>query len=56
MSQKSFHPRAIAYVAIIDPTRIHASNQKYHRGAGQAAPMPARAHWATSTRPNQASR
>ena len=52
-SQNSFQPRAMAYVAIIEPTKIQASHQKYQRGAGQLAPIVAKTCWNTRTPTSQ---
>ena len=31
----------------MEPTKIQASHQKYHRGAGQPAPTTVNSHWQT---------
>ena len=37
-SQNSTQPRAMAYVAAMEPTKIHESARKYHQGTGNPAP------------------
>ena len=54
MSQKSFQPRAMAYVASSEPTKIQASHQKYHQGAGHPAPMISNTQCMTTTPAPQA--
>ena len=44
-SQKSVQPLAIAKVATMEPTKIQASHQKYHRSTGKPAPITANSHW-----------
>src|SRR3954470_611419 len=55
-SQKSFQPRAMAYVANIEPTKIQASHQKYQRGAGKPAPITLKIHWHNTTPAKAATR